>query len=233
MFVRTRKREAFEGHEPGFTVIAAPPFRAAPDQDGTRSEVFVVVNFERREILIGGTACAGEIKKSVFPVMNGFMPERDVLSMHCAANHAADPSRPSACCIPAMRSPAGAWKGPCRALAVPCRRQSAPKRGNRLPRPPSSRSTKAKSIPSGSRSPSGRSPARRRASGVSTPAIPTCVTAKGDPMEGCRGAAFGPRRTRAGVRSCSSPDCSSPDCARPASFPGHHRRPEGHTGPGR
>ncbi len=91
MFVRTRNREALEGHEPGFTVIVAPQFRAAPDQDGTRSEVFVVVNFERREILIGGTAYAGEIKKSVFSVMNGLMPERDVLPMHCAANHAADP----------------------------------------------------------------------------------------------------------------------------------------------
>ncbi len=91
MFVRTRKSEALEEHHPEFTVIAAPQFRAAPDQDGTRSEVFVAVNFERREILIGGTAYAGEIKKSVFSVMNWLMPERDVLPMHCAANHGEDP----------------------------------------------------------------------------------------------------------------------------------------------
>ncbi len=91
MFVRTRDSGLLEEHQPEFTVIAAPQFRAAPDQDGTRSEVFVVVNFERREILIGGTAYAGEIKKSVFSVMNWLMPERDVLPMHCAANHGADP----------------------------------------------------------------------------------------------------------------------------------------------
>ena len=86
MFVRTRKREVLEEHLPRYTVIAAPRFRAAPDQDGTRSEVFVIVNFERKEVLIGGTAYAGEIKKSVFSVMNWLMPEHDVLPMHCAAN---------------------------------------------------------------------------------------------------------------------------------------------------
>ena len=90
MFVRSRDREALSEHRPEFTVIAAPQFRAAPDQDGTRSEVFVVVNFERREVLIGGTAYAGEIKKSMFSVMNWLMPERDVLPMHCSANFGAD-----------------------------------------------------------------------------------------------------------------------------------------------
>ena len=90
MFVRTRDRDTLGEHLPEYTVIAAPRFRAAPDQDGTRSEVFVIVNFERKEILIGGTAYAGEIKKSVFSVMNWLMPERDVLPMHCAANCDAD-----------------------------------------------------------------------------------------------------------------------------------------------
>ena len=90
MFVRTRDRDTLGEHLPEYTVIAAPGFRAAPDQDGTRSEVFVIVNFERKEILIGGTAYAGEIKKSVFSVMNWLMPERDVLPMHCAANCDAD-----------------------------------------------------------------------------------------------------------------------------------------------
>ena len=90
MFIRTRDEARLTEHEPQFTVIAAPSFRAAPDQDGTRSEVFVIVNFERREILIGGTAYAGEIKKSVFSVMNWLLPERGVLPMHCSANYGAD-----------------------------------------------------------------------------------------------------------------------------------------------
>ena len=90
MFVRTRSRDVLGEHLPRYTVIAAPRFRAAPDQDGTRSEVFVIVNFERKEVLIGGTAYAGEIKKSVFSVMNWLMPEENVLPMHCAANCDAD-----------------------------------------------------------------------------------------------------------------------------------------------
>ncbi len=89
MFVRTRDRATLKEHRPEFTVIAAPEFRASPDQDGTRSEVFVIVNFERREVLIGGTAYAGEIKKSMFSVMNWLITERDVLPMHCSANFGA------------------------------------------------------------------------------------------------------------------------------------------------
>ena len=90
MFVRTRNRSVLEQHLPEYTLIVAPQFRAAPDQDRTRSEVFVIVNFERKEILIGGTAYAGEIKKSVFSVMNWLMPAQDVLPMHCSANYGAD-----------------------------------------------------------------------------------------------------------------------------------------------
>ena len=90
MFIRTRDEEVLHEHRPEFTVIAAPRFRAAPDQDKTRSEVFVIVNFERREILIGGTAYAGEIKKAVFSVMNWLLPERGVLPMHCSANYGRD-----------------------------------------------------------------------------------------------------------------------------------------------
>ena len=90
MFIRTRDEEVLHRHRPEFTVIAAPRFRAAPDQDQTRSEVFVIVNFERREILIGGTAYAGEIKKAVFSVMNWLLPERGVLPMHCSANYGRD-----------------------------------------------------------------------------------------------------------------------------------------------
>ena len=72
--------------EPNYTVIAVPGFRAAPDIDGTRSEAFIIFHPGRREILIGGTGYAGEIKKSVFTVMNYLMPQSGVLPMHCSAN---------------------------------------------------------------------------------------------------------------------------------------------------
>jgi phosphoenolpyruvate carboxykinase (ATP) len=75
-----------ESFEPQFTVIDAARFSAEPERDGTRSSTFVLVNFKRRVILIGGTRYSGEIKKSIFTVMNYLMPLRGVLSMHCSAN---------------------------------------------------------------------------------------------------------------------------------------------------
>ncbi|MGH7728695.1 MAG: phosphoenolpyruvate carboxykinase (ATP) [Vulcanimicrobiaceae bacterium] len=72
--------------EPEFTVIDVPEFFAEPARDGTRSGTFVLVHFGRRLILIGGTRYAGEIKKSIFTVMNFLMPLRSVLPMHCSAN---------------------------------------------------------------------------------------------------------------------------------------------------
>jgi phosphoenolpyruvate carboxykinase (ATP) len=70
----------------GFTVLHAPDFQADPARHGTRSEAFVVLNFQERQVLIGGTAYAGEVKKSIFSVMNYLLPKRGVLSMHCSAN---------------------------------------------------------------------------------------------------------------------------------------------------
>jgi len=78
------------GFTPEFTVVAAPLFQANPERDGTRSSTFVILNFRRRIILIGGTRYAGEIKKSVFTVMNYLLPLRDTLSMHCSANVGAE-----------------------------------------------------------------------------------------------------------------------------------------------
>jgi phosphoenolpyruvate carboxykinase (ATP) len=75
---------------PEFTVIDAALFEAQPARDGTNSETFILIDFGRRLILIGGTRYAGEIKKSVFTLMNYLMPLRDVLSMHCSANVGAD-----------------------------------------------------------------------------------------------------------------------------------------------
>jgi phosphoenolpyruvate carboxykinase (ATP) len=78
--------EMAENEVPGFTLLHAPNLFADPSVDGTRTGTFVVINFEERVVLIGGTAYAGEIKKSVFTVMNRILPEKDVFPMHCSAN---------------------------------------------------------------------------------------------------------------------------------------------------
>ena len=75
---------------PEFTVLDASLFDAEPARDGTRTETFILVNFARKMVLIGGTRYAGEIKKSVFTLMNYLMPLREVLPMHCSANLGAD-----------------------------------------------------------------------------------------------------------------------------------------------
>lgn len=73
-------------HHPEFTVINMPYFQADPEFDGTNSGLFIIVNFAKKLVLIGGTSYAGEIKKSIFTVMNYLMPLRKVMSMHCSAN---------------------------------------------------------------------------------------------------------------------------------------------------
>ena len=77
-------------HVPEFTVINSPRFHAIPTHDHTRSETFILVNFHQRLVLIGGTSYAGEIKKSIFSVMNFLLPDKGVLPMHCSANIGAD-----------------------------------------------------------------------------------------------------------------------------------------------
>ena len=79
-------RDELEAFAPDFHVIAMPGFHADPARDGTNSEAFILLNFERRMVLIGGTKYAGEIKKSIFTVMNYLMPLQGVLPMHCSAN---------------------------------------------------------------------------------------------------------------------------------------------------
>ncbi len=73
-------------HEPQFTVIDLPGFSATPATDKTNSETFILVNFAKRLVIIGGTNYAGEIKKSIFTVMNYLLPLKDVMPMHCSAN---------------------------------------------------------------------------------------------------------------------------------------------------
>ncbi|HLK55051.1 MAG TPA: phosphoenolpyruvate carboxykinase (ATP) [Chthonomonadaceae bacterium] len=70
----------------GFTILAAPGCQAVPDDDGTNSSTFIAIHFGRRLVLIGGTEYAGEIKKSVFTVLNYLLPQFGMLPMHCSAN---------------------------------------------------------------------------------------------------------------------------------------------------
>lgn len=71
---------------PEYTIIDLPSFRADPARHGCRSETVIAVNFTEKLILIGGTAYAGEMKKSVFGILNYLLPEQGVMPMHCSAN---------------------------------------------------------------------------------------------------------------------------------------------------
>ena len=87
MFIQIRDMAKLENHDPAFTIMHVPDFKAVPAIDGTNSEVFVIVDFGRQLVLIGGTSYAGEIKKSVFSILNYLLPQKQsVLSMHCSAN---------------------------------------------------------------------------------------------------------------------------------------------------
>ena len=85
MFLRPTNEER-EKAEPEFTVLHAPTFKANPDTDETNSETFVVVNYAKRLVLIGGTRYAGEIKKSIFSVLNYMLPLKGILPMHSSVN---------------------------------------------------------------------------------------------------------------------------------------------------
>jgi phosphoenolpyruvate carboxykinase (ATP) len=85
MFIRPDLAD-LAGFDPNFTVLHAPEFEADPARHGTRTSTFIVLNVAERMILIGGTRYAGELKKSMFTVMNYYLPKQNVLSMHCSAN---------------------------------------------------------------------------------------------------------------------------------------------------
>jgi phosphoenolpyruvate carboxykinase (ATP) len=78
--------EKLPAFKPEFTVIQAPSCHAVPAKHGTNSEVFIVISFAHRLVLIGGSSYAGEIKKSVFSILNFLLPPQNVLPMHCSAN---------------------------------------------------------------------------------------------------------------------------------------------------
>ncbi|MDQ1353424.1 MAG: phosphoenolpyruvate carboxykinase [Acidobacteriota bacterium] len=86
MFIPIVNRDEYKPHVPQFTLIASPSFKAVPKLEGARSETVIVINFARRLALIAGSGYGGEIKKTVFTVMNYLMPLKNVMSMHCSAN---------------------------------------------------------------------------------------------------------------------------------------------------
>ncbi len=85
MFLRLTPEELAE-FQPDFTVLHAPGYLADPEKFGLKSGTFIVVNFKERQVLIGGSNYAGEMKKSIFSVMNYMLPDQGVLPMHCSAN---------------------------------------------------------------------------------------------------------------------------------------------------
>lgn len=85
LLVKPDKSE-LEDFEPDFTIIAAPGFKCIPETDNTNSEACIAIDYENRIVLIAGSQYSGEIKKSVFSIMNYVLPKSGILSMHCSAN---------------------------------------------------------------------------------------------------------------------------------------------------
>jgi phosphoenolpyruvate carboxykinase (ATP) len=86
MFIEPKTNDELRQFVPDFTVISIPSFKAMPEIDGTLSSTFILLNFDKQICLIGGSGYGGEIKKSVFTVLNYALPLEGILSMHCSAN---------------------------------------------------------------------------------------------------------------------------------------------------
>jgi len=86
MFIRPSAKDLADGFTPDFTVLHVPEYQAEPSIDQTRSGTFVMLNFAQKLAMIGGTSYAGEIKKTIFSVMNYILPTKGVLPMHASAN---------------------------------------------------------------------------------------------------------------------------------------------------
>src|SRR5579864_6498179 len=89
LLIRPPRSEA-EKTAADFTILFVPGFQVDPESDGTHSETCIILNFKRRIVLIAGTSYAGELKKSVFTILNHLLPEEGVLPMHCSANMSRD-----------------------------------------------------------------------------------------------------------------------------------------------
>ena len=90
MFIMPESLEEYKRFTPDFTIVGVPGFKASPAIDNTNSETFIVLNFEKRLAIVGNTLYAGELKKSVFTLLNYLLPLEGVLSMHCSANVSPD-----------------------------------------------------------------------------------------------------------------------------------------------
>ena len=86
MFIKPKTNEEYRRHVPEFTVLCVPSFKAFPQIDGTPSNTFIVINFDQRLCIIGNTGYGGEIKKSVFTLLNYLLPLQGIMTMHCSAN---------------------------------------------------------------------------------------------------------------------------------------------------
>ncbi len=86
MFITIKNHEELRRHIPDFTIIAIPSFKAIPAMDQTNSETFIIINYSKRMAIIGGSGYGGEIKKSVFTIMNYILPKKGVFTAHCSAN---------------------------------------------------------------------------------------------------------------------------------------------------
>ena len=86
MFILPQSLEEYKRFVPEFTIVAMPSFKSTPAVDSSNSETFICLSFEKKLAIIGNTAYAGEIKKSVFTILNYLLPLEGVLSMHCSAN---------------------------------------------------------------------------------------------------------------------------------------------------
>jgi phosphoenolpyruvate carboxykinase (ATP) len=86
MFLKPKDLDGYRKHVPEFTIICAPNFQGSPMIDGTRSETFIIANFAERLAVIGGSAYGGEMKKTIFTVLNFLLPFEGVMPMHCSAN---------------------------------------------------------------------------------------------------------------------------------------------------
>ena len=85
IFIRPTQKE-LKNHEPEFTLLSINDFGAIPENEGTRTETFIILNFKKKIILIGSTSYAGEIKKAMFSTLNYILPKKGVFPMHCSAN---------------------------------------------------------------------------------------------------------------------------------------------------
>jgi len=90
MFILPQNREEYRNHIPDFTVLAVPSFKAFEPIDGTRTSTVIAISFDQRLCIIADSAYGGEIKKSIFTVMNYLLPLEGVMTMHCSANQGED-----------------------------------------------------------------------------------------------------------------------------------------------